>query len=155
MFFTNCKGGLLKKNNFFLKGRSVLKGSEINNNIGSVIRNLCKEKNITVQELEHKCSLGNGSVKRWEDGAMPKVSALIPVCDFFNISLDYLTARTPNRDTFEEWNRKYNVKRLADEAKFFDSLGKLKGMFSDIGVVDLTDTDIELLKQYVKILKQK
>ena len=132
-----------------------MKDIEMKNNIGSIIRDLCKEKNITVQELEQKCNLSNGSVKRWEEGSIPKVSALIPVCDFFNISLDYLTSRTPNRDTFEEWNRKYNVKRLADEAKLFDSLGKLKRMFSDLGTIDFTDDDIELLKQYVKVLKHK
>ena len=123
-------------------------------NIGTVIRNLCAEKNITVVELERKCNLGNGSIKRWEDGASPTVKALLPIADYFNVSLDYLTSRTTQRDQFEEWNRKYNTKRLAEEAKFFDSLGKLKSIFAEIGMVDMNDHDILLLKEYLKVLKK-
>lgn len=122
--------------------------------IALTIRQLCKEKDITVQLMEQKCGLGNGSVHRWEKGSIPKVTALYPICDFFNVSLDYLTSRSTNQETFEEWNRKYNVKRLAEEAKFYDTLGKLKGLFHDIGIVELTDKDVELLNQYLKVLKK-
>lgn len=122
--------------------------------IALLIRELCKEHDITVQEMEKKCGLGNGSVARWEKGSIPRVSALIPVCDFFNVSLDYLTSRSCKPETLEEWNRKYNVERLAEEARFYDTLGKLKGLFHEIGIVELTEKDIELLNQYLKVLKK-
>lgn len=125
-----------------------------NKNIGTIIRDLCAEKNITVVELERKCNLGNGSINRWESGSSPTIKALLPIADYFNVSLDYLTNRTNQRDQFEEWNRKYNAKRLAEEAKFFDSLGKLKSIFAEIGMVDMNDHDILLLKEYLKVLKQ-
>lgn len=123
-------------------------------NIGAIIRDLCSERNMTVVELERKCNLGNGSINRWENGSSPTIKALLPIADYFDVSLDYLTQRTTERDQFEEWNRKYNTKKLAEEAKFFDSLGKLKSVFAEIGMVDMNDHDILLLKEYLKVLKQ-
>lgn len=130
--------------------------NEINiKNTGSIIRTLCEEKGITVQELEKRCGLGNGSVKRWEVGSSPTLKALIPISEVFNVSIDYLAGLTDQKDKFNEWNRKYNVKKLAEEAKLFDSFGKLKKLFSDVELIDLSETDMELLKAYLKLLTKR
>lgn len=124
------------------------------NNIGTMIRALCAEHNITVVELERKCNLGNGSIKRWENGSSPSLKAVSQIADYFDVSIDYLAGRTPQRDKFEEWNKKYNVKRLAEEAKLFDTLGSIKKVFSDVELISLTDNDIALLRAYVELLKK-
>lgn len=121
-------------------------------NIGTMIRALCAERNITAVELERKCNLGNGSIKRWENGSSPSLKAITQIADYFDVSIDYLAGRTPQRDKFEEWNKKYNVKRLAEEAKLFDTLGALKKVFSNAELVDLSENDIALLKAYVDLL---
>ena len=124
------------------------------NNIGTMIRDLCTERNITAVELERKCNLGNGSIKRWENGSSPSLKAITQIADYFNVSIDYLAGRTPQRDKFEEWNKKYNVKRLAEEAKLFDTLGSIKKVFSDVELINLTDNDIALLRAYIELLKK-
>ena len=134
---------------------SIDNQNEQEHNIGKLIRNLCAEKNITVVELERKCNLGNGSIKRWENGSSPSLKATCQIADFFDVSLDYLAGKTPQKDRFEEWNRKYNVQKLAEEAKFFDTLGKIKSIFSEAELVNFSDRDLELLKAYVKLLADK
>lgn len=124
-------------------------------NTGTIIKALCEEKGLTVQELERKCGLGNGSVKRWIDGSSPTLKALIPISEVFDVSIDYLAGVTNQKEKFEEWNRKYNVQKLADEARLFDSLGKLKKLFSDVELIDLSDTDMALLKAYIELLSKR
>ena len=120
-----------------------------------MIRSLCAEHNITVVELEKKCNLGNGSINRWENGSSPSLKAISQVSDFLNGSIDYLAGKTPQKDRFEEWNRKYDVKRLAEEAKLYDSLGKIKSIFSEAELVNFDDRDFQLLKAYVTLLADK
>lgn len=127
----------------------------IRKNTGTIIRELCSERNITIQELERKCNLGNGSVKRWELGSSPTLKAMITISDFFDVSIDYLAGSTPEKAKLEEWNRKFNVERLALEARMFDSFGKLKKIFSEIELIDLDDTDLELLKAYLELLVKR
>ena len=124
-------------------------------NTGTLIRNLCSEKGITVVELERKCNLGNGSIKRWENGSSPSLKAITQIANYFNVSVDYLAGRTPQRDKFEDWNKKYDIKKLAEEAKLFDRLGKIQSIFSDAELVDLDDRDLALLKAYVNLLASK
>lgn len=124
-------------------------------NTGSIIRELCIERNVTIQEVERKCGLGNGSVKRWELGSSPTLKAMIAVSDFFNVSIDYLAGSTTEQSKLEEWNKRYNVERLALEARMFDSFGKLKKIFSDVELIDLDDTDMELLKAYLELLVKR
>ena len=127
--------------------------NEVNRrNPGTIVRELCEERNMTVKDLERACNFGNGSIKRWELGSSPSLNAMIAVSDYFNVSIDYLAGSTTEQAKLEEWNRRYNVERLALEARMFDSFGKLKDIFSEIELIDLDDTDLELLKAYLKLL---
>lgn len=124
-------------------------------NTGLIIKDLCKEKDITVQELEKRCGLGNGSVNRWVSGSSPTIKMLTTISEYFNVSIDYLAGLTEQKDKFDEWNKKYNVKKLADEAKLFDSIGKLKRLFSDVELIDLNENDMALLKAYLELLQKR
>ncbi len=124
-------------------------------NTGSIIKELCAEKGVTVQELEKACGLGNSSVNRWVAGSSPTLKALIPISKYFDVSIDYLAGLTDEKEKIEDWNRRYNVERLAEEAKLFDSLGKLKQVFSDVQLIDLNASDMELLKAYLTLLTKR
>lgn len=57
------------------------------------IEDLCKEKNMSVRQLEQGVGIGNGVVARWETSS-PTVHSLSKVAKHFNVSLDYLAGRT-------------------------------------------------------------
>lgn len=53
---------------------------------------LCAMRGITVQQLEQELSFGNGTIGYWNKGA-PTLSKLVPVADFFGVSIDFLIGR--------------------------------------------------------------
>lgn len=53
------------------------------------IRALCKERGITLAELERNAGLGNGVIARWGE-TNPRVDKLKAVADFFGVTVDEL-----------------------------------------------------------------
>lgn len=120
--------------------------------LGERIEMLCNEKKLTFVEVERACNLGNGTLRKWINGTVPNASSLGAVADYFKVSLDWLMGKSDNRSKFEEWSRKYDVERLRNEAKTFEMLGKIKQIFSNVELVDITDDEIELLQTFVESL---
>lgn len=56
--------------------------------IADNIRTLCKDRGITVAELERTVGLGNGVVRRWDQSA--SVHLLKRVADYFGVTVDEL-----------------------------------------------------------------
>lgn len=54
-----------------------------------IIQKLCKEKGITIAELERKADLGNGTIRRW-DKSYPSIDKAMNVANILNVSVDYL-----------------------------------------------------------------
>ncbi|MBQ3184181.1 MAG: helix-turn-helix transcriptional regulator [Clostridia bacterium] len=62
--------------------------------IGSVIRELRKEKGISQEELSIILGVTSQAVSKWEnDNGLPDISLLVPIADYFDVSLDYLFLR--------------------------------------------------------------
>ncbi len=62
--------------------------------IGSVIRELRKEKGISQEELSVILGVTAQAVSKWEnDNGLPDISLLVPIADYFDVSLDYLFLR--------------------------------------------------------------
>ena len=53
------------------------------------ILQLCKEKSITVMELERACSIGTRSIYRWDDN-IPSVDKVKRVADYLGTTVDDL-----------------------------------------------------------------
>ena len=53
------------------------------------IRRLCRKKGISINQLEIKLGLGNGTITKW-DKSSPKVDNLKIVADYFKVSVDSL-----------------------------------------------------------------
>lgn len=59
-------------------------------NLYEKIKTLCKNRNITVAELERKLDISNGQVRKWQDGKYPTADRLKKVADYFGVTTDSL-----------------------------------------------------------------
>ena len=64
--------------------------------IYSNILTICKKRKLSVRELERKCGIGNGVIRRWDDGAA-NVRLVKAVADYLGVSVDYLL-REPEKN---------------------------------------------------------
>ena len=65
-------------------------------NIGTVIRTKRQEKDLTQEQLADYLNVSVSAVSQWESGkTTPDLSLLVPLAEFFGISLDELFGRTP------------------------------------------------------------
>lgn len=54
------------------------------------IKRLADERNMTIQEVEKRCNIGNGVIGKWKDSGNPKIKHLKTVADLFNVTVDEL-----------------------------------------------------------------
>lgn len=60
-------------------------------NIGSIIRKLRKERNITQEKFAEYLNISSQAVSRWENGsACPDIATIPAIADFFEVSTDLL-----------------------------------------------------------------
>jgi transcriptional regulator with XRE-family HTH domain len=64
-------------------------GSSMNQkNIGSFLKTLRKEKNLTQEQLAEQFNVSSRTVSRWETGSnMPDLSLLVELADFYNVDI--------------------------------------------------------------------
>lgn len=62
------------------------------------IEALAKGKGLTFNRIEHDCSLGNGTIKRWSSQS-PRLDKLVLVADYLGASLDYIVYGTLRTDS--------------------------------------------------------
>ena len=56
--------------------------------IGSFLKKLRKEKNLTQEKLAEQLSVSNRTVSRWETGSnMPDIGMLVEIADYFGVSI--------------------------------------------------------------------
>ena len=56
--------------------------------IGSFLKELRKEKNLTQEELAEKLNVSGRTVSRWETGSnMPDISLLVELAEFYDVSI--------------------------------------------------------------------
>lgn len=100
------------------------------------IKELCKQRNINVYQLEQILGFGGNTIYRWNKRT-PGIDKLMAVADYFNVSTDYLLGRTENPAGATE----LPVQLTVDEA--FSLLVDDKGK-------PLTKHDIHMLKALFK-----
>ncbi|MBC1982819.1 helix-turn-helix domain-containing protein [Listeria booriae] len=59
------------------------------------IKNLCRDRGISLQDLARSVNLGENSIYAWKTKA-PTSDKLRAVADYLNVSTDYLLGRTNN-----------------------------------------------------------
>lgn len=56
------------------------------------IKELCKQKGISINRLENECEFGNGTIRKW-DTCVPAVDKVMKVADYFEVPIDYLVRK--------------------------------------------------------------
>ena len=67
----------------------------------SEIKELCKKRGMSVNELEAEIGLGINTIYKW-DKASPSADKLQRVADYFGVSLDFLTGRELRKPPVEQ-----------------------------------------------------
>ncbi|WP_052356624.1 helix-turn-helix domain-containing protein [[Clostridium] dakarense] len=79
------------------------------------LKSLRKEKGLTLEEMAKDLGTTKVTLSRYENGVRePKVETLITLANYFNVSTDYLFARTDNK-TFLSTKDMTDVKKAIDE----------------------------------------
>lgn len=110
-------------------------------NTYEIIKELVKQRFMTVAQLERTLDLSNGSISKWAK-SKPNSEPLEKVADYLNVSTDYLLGRTDNPaivkdDTIAGYTSD-DLRKMAENAKTFD--GK-----------PLTEEDIDAIQNIIEI----
>lgn len=58
------------------------------------LRDLCEERNMTINEVVKLLGLSSGSPTAWKSGVTPRPSTVQKIADLFQVSVDYLLGST-------------------------------------------------------------
>lgn len=106
--------------------------------VGSFLRELRKEKQLTQEQLAERFGVTNRSVSRWETGCnMPDLSILVELADFYDVDIrDIIDGERKGEDMNKE--EKERLQLVADYAETEKNtlLMRLR-IFSIVGLVSL------------------
>ena len=95
---------LIRIANFYNISLNYLLGkTDVNDFIESVNRvsfqnrfdSLCEEKGVTHYKVATDCAFDKSNISKWfSKGYLPELEILELLCDYFNVSIDYLLCRT-------------------------------------------------------------
>lgn len=106
------------------------------------IRELAKEKKISIRQLEINFGYSNGYIGSWKRQT-PNSTELARLADYFNVSIDYLLGRTDNPNLPDN-----NVVTDADLDKVLDGVMSFDGK-------PLTEADREAVRAFMQGRKSK
>lgn len=68
------------------------------------IQLLCSQENISITEMAKRINMDASTIQKWKN-RIPNIDSLMPIANYFGVSIDYLTGRT-------------NVKEVAQKLTF-------------------------------------
>lgn len=100
-----------------------------------ILKNLCDEHGISVNNLEEKIGLGKNTLYSWKKNT-PKGSNLIKVADYFDVSTDYLLGRTDKKRYYDltekdERDIEKDLERIINSAESDFGLASFDGRVID------------------------
>ena len=143
---------------------------------GTIIRELRKEKGISQEELSAVLGVTAQAVSKWEnDIGLPDISLLVPIADYFDVSLDYLFLRAdfdPHNEIEDQLNNievlentrdktaalALLIKKHPNELKLLDSFVYAANSLSVEPYADKNDTvfifAIEAADRFISLCKE-
>lgn len=107
------------------------------------IRELRKEKNMTLKQLSEKLGIASNTLSQYETGKRePQFGLMQELANYFNVSLDYLTNATDKRD--------YQINDDNDAIKLIKQINDGDLSTSQISKSTFTDLYIWLVLNYEK-----
>ena len=65
------------------------------------IKELCREKGISISQLEQSLGFGNKAIYKWDEQT-PGIDRVKKVADYFGVTVDYLISNEMNYEAKEE-----------------------------------------------------
>lgn len=94
--------------------------------IGSFLKRLRKEKNLTQEELAEKLSVSGRTVSRWETGSnMPDIGMLVEIAEFYDVGIPEIINGERKSETMDQETKETAVK-MAEYSKETAKTGRLK-----------------------------
>ena len=86
----------------YLLGKTDVEGFDKSSSTASFLsrfESLCSEKEVTHYKVASDCLFDKSNISRWiSKGFLPELEILELLCDYFNVSPDYLLGRTDYKD---------------------------------------------------------
>lgn len=98
------------------------------------IRKLCKQRQISVGELEEKAGIAQRTICRW-DKSSPSIDKVIKVADYLGVTLDELCGRDV-REFVADNDDSLRITRLGNDSRFDFKI--LDGRTGQISYLDLS-----------------
>lgn len=93
--------------------------------LGERLRELRKNRKLTLRELSEKINLRANTLSQFENGKRkPSIESLNTLADFFNVSVDYLMGRTNDLHNAKKKVIKEKTADLTDEDTVFTYEGR-------------------------------
>lgn len=64
-----------------------------------IVNNLCKERKTTITRMAEEIGLSNAAPTSWRKGAVPKLSTVEKISEYFGVSVEYLLGRESETET--------------------------------------------------------
>lgn len=58
---------------------------------------LCKEKGLTPSAVVKELGISHGVITKWKNGTKPNLEVVVKLCDYFNVTADYLIGITDDK----------------------------------------------------------
>lgn len=68
------------------------------NEVFNRIQLLCNQEQISITELSKRINVDGSTILKWKK-TTPKTDSLVPVANYFHVSIDYLMGRTDVKET--------------------------------------------------------
>lgn len=112
------------------------------------ILELIKLNNVTKAKLEKECSLGNGTIGKWEKGiSKPSYGSTVKIAHYFGVTPDYLLGYTNNVKV-----KHLSVSNFNDISVNSEEISKTTEILSLCE--DLSDKDIEFVIKLIKLVRE-
>ena len=86
----------------------------IRETIGENLAELRKKKGLTQYELAEKFNYSDKAISKWENGStLPDIETLYQLCEFYDVSLDYLTHKENKGQYVKDSNKVLLKNRIA------------------------------------------
>lgn len=94
--------------------------------VGSFLKELRKEKNLTQEQLAEQLNVSGRTVSRWETGSnMPDISILVDLAEFYNVSIPEIIDGERKSETMNE-EVKETALKLSDYAETINQKIKMR-----------------------------
>lgn len=79
------------------------------------IKEKCKDRKMSISQIEQICGFGNGTIRRWENN-LPSVDKVLKVANLLNTSIEWIITGKEDAELTPDENRLIECYRASDPA---------------------------------------